>query len=318
MPPHPFQDRVVPAKSFLQVHEQLSEAYRIKPPIALSRMVSFLFNLIYDNEYICPEDDLLNCVAPAFYLSVPLFEGDKADVGPVTPCEFFAFASPQVDGIDYGFVVHAPELPQEDFLVCELDPKDMVRGLRLLGKNFGEGLETLLSRGLSSRKKDANVWEQVTRGYQVNPEIIINRMSALATHLGLYPDAKKTKSKIFDSNGPEPKPTVPKGWKHVPSIDGVGVLAPALFFGEYQEELKELDTTYECDAEPIIDFANRALQDGYPASALLVLRDALFQNAYVEKVAKELVAPTKEAYLALNRPLFAALIEERSQEHWNT
>ena len=310
MPRHPYQDRIQARQSFLQVHQRLTNQYQIKPPIALSRLVSFALELVYDNEHICPDDDLANCFVPAFYL-IGFMEGEPM-FEPSAPCEFFAFASPQVDGIDYGFVVHAPELAQEDFLVCELDPKDDLRGLRLLGNTFVEGLEALLSRALASANQQPEVWAEITRGYGLTPSIVLNRIKALSLQLGLYPDKEKAKSVIFDSNGPAPVPVVPKGWRFAPSSDGVGVLAPTLFFGEYQVEIEDVDTEYGCDLEPVLDLAVKALAQSCPASALLVLRDAMFHNMYLDEQVERLVLPMRQAYLALNRPLFAAMIERWS------
>ena len=306
MPRHPSQDRVLARQSLLQVHQKLTAQYQLKPPITLSRLVSFALDLVYDNEYIRADEDLANCFVPAFYLS-GFLEGEPM-FDPTIPCEFFAFASPRVDGIDYGFVVHTPELALEDFLVCELDPKDDLRGLRLLGSTFAGGLETLLSRALASAKEQPEVWSQSTSCYGLTPTIVLHRIRALSVHLGVYPEQQKARPVIFDSNGPAPKPSVPKGWRFVPSVDGVGVLAPSLFFGEYQAETEALDTEYDCDPEPVLDFATQAMAQGSPASALWVLREAIFYNMYLDEQIERFAPLLEQAYLALNRPLFASMI----------
>jgi hypothetical protein len=67
MPRHPCQERITPRQSLLQIHQRLSDTYQSKPPVALSRLVSFAFELVYDNEHIRVADDLMNCLVPAFY-----------------------------------------------------------------------------------------------------------------------------------------------------------------------------------------------------------------------------------------------------------
>ena len=58
-----------------------------------------------------------------------------------TPPELFVFGSPGVDGIHYGFVVHAPELPS--FPLAALNPLMSDVGVRALGKTPEQGVALL-------------------------------------------------------------------------------------------------------------------------------------------------------------------------------
>jgi hypothetical protein len=49
--------------------------------------------------------------------------------------------------------------------------------------------------------------------------------------LGVEPNLAKAERNFDENgNGKPVTPAVPEGWRHVPSADGIGVLAPARFF----------------------------------------------------------------------------------------
>ena len=110
---------------------------------------------------------------------------------------------------------------------------------------------------------------------------------------------------VFDPEGEPVVPVVPGGYRFEPTRDGVGVLAPADTFGD--EHVAFVDALDAPDQEAIpaaLSLAERALGDGHPASALLVVRETL-HGLWFDDVASALHAPMRRAYLALGRPVLA-------------
>lgn len=101
--------------------------------------------------------------------------------------------------------------------------------------------------------------------------------------------------------GEEPRPTipVPTGWQFLPSSDGVGTLAPAGLF--CPQPLDEFDRY----GPPIsfVQAAERALKEGYLATALHYLREGLCY-CWVNKP-YDLARRMVDVYNMLNRQILA-------------
>jgi hypothetical protein len=96
---------------------------------------------------------------------------------------------------------------------------------------------------------------------------------------------------------------IPEGWRHVPSADGIGVLAPAALF--HPAPLPALKRRPDVGA--VFDAALQHAADHFPASALWLLREGYF----LSYGAIELRGAIIDAYLALARPSLAAVVSRR-------
>jgi hypothetical protein len=182
-----------------------------------------------------------------------------------------------------------------------------------LGATTRDGLGVLLSRSLAR----ARTRERASQ-FEVEPISAtqrIERIEAVARILDVALDAVAAGTRIF-VEGPSPRPGVPAGWHYLPSEDGIGVLAPERAFASDEPEV---DTDEECDFEEVVAAAVAALDNDHPASALSILRDAMFSNEGMD--VSELVPPMQRAYAMLGRvacrparpPLRIGPIEDRAE-----
>lgn len=166
-----------------------------------------------------------------------------------------------------------------------------------LGDNTKEALENLLvgrmanwaegggqERGLASPAEDSR-WAAVCRALDLRPEVGSPKIG---------PGAR---SKLAI------RPEVPVGWRYEPTGDGIGVLADAAAFAP---DHVQADQTW--DADDCWPLSQQFLADGYPASALCVLKSLtyyepttvqLMHKAY-QKLGRELHAERAELWLQLN------------------
>ncbi len=285
-----------------RAREALVASYGIEPPRAIVELYAMALAHVeaqgtdrdsdfYADPYYCFIDRSLqlSCAGP--------LQPDAADPPyTVLPAvELFEFASPGVDGIQYGFVVHAPELARADYPIAEWDPRGGHESIHGLGSSSTEGLERLLSRTLAHWEGGAELVEGARE-----------RLWAFARAIDIEPAAAKAKA-VISEQGEPPRPFVPAGWRHELTIDGIGVLAPEGAFGREHEEAVEGST------EDVVVIAERAFEAGHPASALIVLRDALALD-WSTPGAIELLSPAMQrAYSALGRPLLAKLLARASE-----
>jgi len=213
----------------------------------------------------------------------------------LSPPELFPFAATGVDGGHFGYVIHAPELPATDYPIGQFEPSDGY-GVYLLGTTTFEAFETELSFQMQYdqefglfRSPFASEWW---------PEVA-TRLRAL----GIEPDPAKAGRNYENDNGKPVAPVIiPDGWRHVPSADGVGVLAPARLF--HPEPLPVMERRPDVNA--ILDTALRHAADHFPASALWLLREGYFLS-----YALGLRSAMIDAYQALGRPSLAAVVSRR-------
>jgi hypothetical protein len=80
----------------------------------------------------------------AFRYRRPFYLAGEEARYPSTPPEMFPIAAMGVDGVHYGYVIHAPELSAADYPLGHLCPMD-AEGVSLLGMNTLEAIETEVS-----------------------------------------------------------------------------------------------------------------------------------------------------------------------------
>jgi hypothetical protein len=238
-----------------------------------------------------------------------IYDEDRFDIP-----EFFKIATPGDDGIQYGFLVHAPELGSTDFPFVEHSPRcwDPVRGL---GISSREGLGVLLSRSVAraADTTEASFWSALGWAPGQPQRDKSSQLALLEYLMGrLEVPFSAQDGGILVGSAPSFAPPVPEGWRFVPTFDGVGVLAPASAFDPDIEDYAALDYA-EDDPDFVLPLGSKALVDGHPATALGILRNSLFRrheaSDYVRVLSDEHpkhIDAMREAYLALNRPLLAA------------
>jgi hypothetical protein len=208
-----------------------------------------------------------------------------------TPPELFPIATTGFDGNHYGYVIHAPELATSDFPIAGFEPIAH-EGAFLLGTSTFEAVETLLSTRII-------LYEQSPLSYEWWPEV-----STRLRRLGIEPTLAKA-VRHFDCR--PVVPTVPEGWRHVPSSDGVGVLAPATEF--HPTSLHSMEE--RPDVGSVLDAASKHVFH-FPATALWLLRECYWHTwTALDNDTFALCDAMIDCYNSLNQLSLAAVVDRR-------
>jgi hypothetical protein len=218
--------------------------------------------------------------------------------------EFFEFLGPGEDGIGQGFVVHAPELDQDEWPVFEHDPSGFNGDMVFLGSTLTEALEMLVAhdRVYSGREMDL----AANASY-----------AALAPSLGLSLHRKTLvrRTRLEECY----VPYTPSGWRFEQCGDMIGALAPIESFAETQLRLGVFLERYDNDRTAaraaMTDEARALLKRGFAGSALLGIR-RLYRAVALSDVGDqcELLELWADAYAVLRRPLLERVVRERLSE----
>lgn len=284
------------------VEAALTEFYGLKPPAALSVfLAAVLDELTTRPGSTFAEESYSNYLAPACWLDAAVFKGGTHRSNTPGLAEFLPFASSNVDGVEYGLLVHAPELELEDHPVVEFGPREAEQSLQLVGLDCRAGLQRLLCRAqwLVEAGLDAR-WLPILGAN--HGRVLTQRIEKLSTELGCSLDTSDITSPVYEAAG-EVEPDVPDGWRYVASSDGVGVLAPANAFAPQEAPVDDAGLT------KVLSLCEAALAEDHPATALLLGREALHQR----KDDPDEVAPLEElmcrALRALHRPMLARALQ---------
>jgi hypothetical protein len=220
-----------------------------------------------------------------------------------TPPELFPIASMGVDGVHYGYVIHAPERREADFPLGEICPMDST-GVFLLGKGTLEAFENLMS----TRLWNAERWAS----YSLD-KTIRGAFDAIAKQFRLNPTAAKRNRRYGpDGNGLVVSPRIPPDWLYVPTSDGVGVLAER---SQFRFETTPNLATVTKNVAAMANAASRDLDDGYAASALAMLREAYWQHWTDDSAFALINGMLVTAYEVLNRHPLAKVVQDRARRH---
>jgi hypothetical protein len=217
-----------------------------------------------------------------------------------TPPELFPIAMTGVDGGHFGYVIHAPELALSDYPIARFEPMDS-NGAYLLGASTFEAVETEISANMRYAQEDD--WQSSPASFDWWPEV-----SARLARLGIVPDPSKAGRNYDDGHGKPVMPTVPEGWRYVPSSDGAGVLAPAAQFHP---------TFPHCLADRpnptlVLDTALRHAAEHFRATALWLLRECYWRTWPLKTEDNiGLCRAMGDAYASLGRASLAAVVERR-------
>jgi len=204
---------------------------------------------------------------------VAFAEGNHADL----PAEVFPWLQGGEHAHRFGYVVWAPELPGSDHPVVRIDGTGR---LHPYAPDTPSTFRRLVGEKLS--------WD---------PEYDVHMGQEVFRAMGL-PETEHLLTEL--------SPRVPVGWKHAPTRDGVGVLAPAAAFEEGVR------------ADPSLSLAEhqawvgRLLYHRKAGSALVVLKDACHVGRRRPGVHRALGGLLAEAYLELGRAPSAQVARRRT------
>ena len=207
-----------------------------------------------------------------------------------TPAEFFPVGTMGVDGVHYGYVVHAPELDQSDYPMGELCPMDE-GGVFLLGTDTTDGFSNLVSSAPDYAESD----EESVRGIRL-----------LSERLGFGPESGESAGRYGpDGNGIEITPVIPEGWHHLRTMDGIGVLAPR---SQFQDTAIPATDRYRTPCQHYVTGAEQASRRGFHGTALAYLREAYWHHWTEDGVRASVLGMMAQEYAALGRPSLADVV----------
>jgi hypothetical protein len=182
------------------------------------------------------------------------------------------------------------------FMACETH---RYKGAFFVGASTFEAIETLLSTAILYSERFG--WASpLSHAWWAEA-------AARLARLGSHPDVAKGQRNFEGERAKPTEPYVPDGWRHVPSSDGAGVLAPgALFHPTYEHVMSDRPETYA-----IVEAAGRVADD-FPATALWLLRECYWRNwATSVDDANMLCRAMMDSYRSLGRPSLVAVVASR-------
>ena len=147
----------------------------------------------------------------------------------------------------------------------------------------------------------------------LDPEILLEHRASweviirqVAERYSISPSAEKAPDYALRYT-----PAIAAGWHFEPSRDGVGVLAPKKYFAPYAPVIAKWGES----PETVFESARESLAKGYPATAMLGLRETFYRQWSAQNKAelKTLFKLWEAAYLALDRPLFAKIVRRMAK-----
>lgn len=208
----------------------------------------------------------------------PLYlAGDSARYS-TTPPELFPISRTRVDGEHWGYVVHAPELHEDDFPLATYCPMDS-DGVLPLGMNTRDAWVRLLAD--SSGELPRDFVERVT------------------DELKLTAPSEALPEKLV--------PFCPRGWRYLPTQDGVGVLAPSEAFDN------DLHPPALGTSDSLLATVVHALESRRPATALALIKEAWWQSGDPEEFLLLFHDVWIASYEALDRKVLADVIRRAKQ-----
>ena len=277
-----------------EVQDWLTQVYGFPVPELFARFVQTVSTFMEEG-YENPYDYLGWELSPAQCLGSKKTGSTGHKIAkryPLTPIELFSFGWSGADGEHYGYLIHAPELNQTDNPIVEYGPMNDF-GMNLIGKDTQSGLEGLLSLVLEFEYAKA-----------------LHKHNELSAILGLYPSMEKAS---WYQNYRTFAPLVPEDWRYEPSSDKVGVLAPAEKFSPEHDiaiaQLNYRQKPHHILPQEILETAQNFLSEGYPATALAIIRECYWQRSDADNYSQ--YAPLwQQAYIDLDRQLLADTVDD--------
>jgi hypothetical protein len=168
-----------------------------------------------------------------------------------TPPEMFIFGWGGCDGVHYGHVNRAPEIAADDLPFAECVPAGKAIGF--VGATAHDTWSILVTEAIE------------------NGEDVVDLLPGDDELAGLEAARLVARELRLDENDGYGQPVpvvVPPGYRHVPTLDGIGVLAPVDSFHGPAEDEFVVPGERDVDHAAVLTAARRHLQS-HPASALV-------------------------------------------------
>jgi hypothetical protein len=219
---------------------------------------------------------------------------------PKLPFEFLPFGWQGGDALQYGHLVHAPELEHDELPVGSFSPADDA-GVVWLGDDTRGALQNLVSTHLRIAAEDPE-WGGSVEDYLAN-RVVVAFCRKFRIRLEPAPDGTLTYGGRSDRSI---VPAIPPGWRYEPTSNRVGVLAKEDAFDPSDKPRRYRRGRLA----PFVERAAKLLGRGFPASALRQLYE-VHEAASVD-VAGEggvVLRCMRDAYEALGREGLARRVE---------
>jgi hypothetical protein len=193
--------------------------------------------------------------------------------------------------VHVGYVIHAPELAAQDYPVGSMSPMDW-GGVFYVGRSTSEAFQNLISDQLAQ---------------STEPPPCLLEISAI---LGISPDPAMADGEL-DAKGMPVRvdPQVPSGWDYLRASDGIGVLAPVGMFAPHATPPAATDPP-----QVWLQMADSALVNGFPATALWLLREVYWRHWSDDRFVGQASAQLAATYRALGRHSLATLSQLRAAQ----
>jgi hypothetical protein len=219
---------------------------------------------------------------------------------PKLPFELLPFGWQGGDALQYGHLVHAPELERDELPVGSFSPADDA-GVVWLGDDTRGALQNLVSANLRIAAEDPE-WGGSVEDYLAN-RAFVAFCRKFDIRLEPAPDGTITYGGRSDRSI---VPAIPPGWRYEPTRNRVGVLAKEDAF-----DPSDKPRPYRRGKlAPFVERAEKLLGRGFPASALRQLYEV--HEAATLDVAGEggvVLRRMRDAYEALGREVLARRVE---------
>ncbi len=221
-----------------------------------------------------------------------------------TPPELFPFGNTGCDGIHLGYVIHDERIA-DDFPVGQMCPMDH-EGVTSIGSDTRDAFLNIFSNQLI----------EITDDEPSEREIIRDRIRRASRVLDIEPDPSKAWPidfgfELYDKTSfPSVDQSTPEGWVCLPTLDRLGVLAPEwTAHPAHCGQAGRVEAYHErVVLDECLKDSDKWLAAGYPASALVALRNALMFDpdpSLFDRLAK--------VYEQLDRPRHVQVVEFMSR-----
>ncbi len=238
------------------------------------------------------------------HYNMPFIDGAKTlDVEPEvhiyhgTPFEFFPVGSQGGGGLEYGYLILAPELQPKDLPMVSYAPTDDF-GVTWLGNNTKEGVESLLTAKFKSIHRN-NV-----KGLEVFDQN--EKKQFLCSHYGITPNRDHPEIDQYARLKRRYIPaSIPEGWSYFSTNNGVGVLAETSTFNS---ALNHPEIANNNNWNDLFALAKTAFEQSYFGTALFIAH-SIFQESFLIDKYIELSRFMHKCYMQLGKELLANKVD---------
>lgn len=227
--------------------ESISEALRFRVPSNFAKFIGQIYDFGNGDPEVCNS---------ALFETIGIFPCGQSAKYSSTPPELFPVGSTGCDGEHYGFVLHAPELDLDELPFGQICPMDYV-GVSIIAATSEEGISQKAWDSLDCNRR--MLQEKPVSDYLIE----IDRIAQATVEY----------CEITPKQSVNRELSIPYGWKHLPSEDVIGTLAPRSWFAS-----KTLVEFEGWTLQQFMKAATDETQRGYYAAALHYLREGFWEN----------------------------------------